>query len=167
MRALIRLFLQMLWLASLALPAKAGEPPAIAVVVASHSSHEVLDKNALKRIFLGETRAWSNQESIRPVNLAASHPLRRAFSMRVLGLEPEELDEYWNNQYFNGIFPPYAAASEEAVLRFVAESPDAVGYVSACAVDARVKALAFVTASGWVKGGDAAKFCGSSASSRF
>lgn len=111
------------------------------VIVAGNATHPSLDKETLARIFLRKKILWDNGEPIAPVNLAASHPMRRRFSEQVLGLTPEELDDYWNTQYFHGVFPPYVVASEEAMLLFIAQSPGAIGYISACAVDPRVKAL--------------------------
>jgi hypothetical protein len=135
------------------------EAGVIAVIVARAGPEQTLDKSALNRIFLRKTGLWANGEPIRPVNLSAAHPLRRLFSQRVAGLEPEDLEDYWNDQYFHGIFPPYAVASEEAAIRYVAESAAAIGYVSACAADERVKVLFYLTAAGVVPGGSATRFC--------
>lgn len=84
-----------------------------------------------RRQFVGNVRA-------EPINLPAQSPLRRFFSQQVLRKTPEELEDYWREMYFNGIFPPFMLASEEAVIRFVAATPGAIGYVSMCAVDRRV-----------------------------
>jgi ABC-type phosphate transport system substrate-binding protein len=135
------------------------EQTVIAVIVARQNPEQNLDKDLLARIFLRKTTFWANREAIQPVNLSATHPLRRLFSQRVSGVEPEELEAYWNDQYFHGIFPPYAVASEEAALRFVATSPAAIGYVSACAVDERVKALIYLTLTGPTNTANPAKFC--------
>ncbi|MEQ8660459.1 MAG: hypothetical protein RLW62_06545 [Gammaproteobacteria bacterium] len=83
-----------------------------------------------------------------PVNLPGRDPLRRAFSLAVLELPPEEMEGYWNERYFHGVSPPPVVASTEAVLRFVAATPGAVGYVPNCAVDARVAHVGDITVSG-------------------
>ena len=131
----------------------------IAVIVAQNAPKQPLDKKALDRIFLRKTTLWANGETIRPVNLSAAHPLRRLYSERVSGLEPEDLEDYWNDQYFHGIFPPYAVDSEEAAIRYVSESTAAIGYVSACAVDGRVKVLLFLTPAGFAQGGIPSHYC--------
>ncbi len=135
------------------------ESSVIAVIVSQNGPNQSLGRDSLAGIFLRKSLLWPNRETIRPVNLAASHPLRRLFSLRVMGVEPEELENYWNDQYFQGIFPPYSVASEEAALRFVAESTSAIGYVSACAVDKRVKVLLFLTPTGQTSGGNPARHC--------
>jgi len=156
-------WLRRLWMAGLlawSAPCLAGpEPAVLAVIVAKNGPEQALDKDALARIFLRKMLLWANREPIQPVNLAAAHALRRLFSERVSGLEPEELDNYWNDQYFHGTFPPYSVASEEAAIRYVAASAAAIGYVSACAADERVKVLLWLTPSGLVPGGSAARFC--------
>ena len=122
-----------------------GGPPGIAVVVGHNvtasepvSSTLVLGMFARKRLF------WSDHAAVVPVNLAASHPLRRAFSLAVFKKTPEQLQDYWNDQYFHGVLPPPVLASEEAVLRFVASTPGAVGYVSTCSVDKRIDVIALI-----------------------
>lgn len=131
-----------------AMPTKGeNSEPAIAVIVGHNmapsetvSTTVVLGMFARKRLF------WSDHSSVVPVNLAASHPIRRAFSLWVFKKAPEQLQDYWNDQYFHGVLPPPVLASEEAVLRFVASTPGAVGYVSACNVDRRVSVIALIQA---------------------
>ncbi len=131
-----------------------GGEPAIAVVVGHNmapadtvSQTIVLGMFAKKRLF------WSDHSPVVPVNLAASHAVRRAFSASVFKKTPEQLQDYWNDQYFHGVLPPPVLASEEAVLRFVSSTRGAVGYVAACNVDARVDVIAIVPS------GDASSTC--------
>jgi ABC-type phosphate transport system substrate-binding protein len=148
-----------LLLAGLPTVNSADDPPVIAVIVANNAPIQTIDKNTLARVFLRKMLLWPNRQTIRPVNLSSTHPLRRVFSERIVGLAPEDLENYWNDQYFHGTFPPYSVASEEAALRYVAESTSAIGYVSACAVDERVKVLLYITASGPMAGGNSNRFC--------
>ena len=76
-----------------------------------------------------------------PLNLSLEEPLRRRFSQFLFAVSPEEHEEYWNIQYFNGISPPKVVNSEEAVLRFVSVTHGAIGYVRTQKVDQRVKVL--------------------------
>jgi ABC-type phosphate transport system substrate-binding protein len=118
----------------------AQAPPrrGIAVIMAEGSPVSFLSSENLALIFKRKRNFWDNGERIQPVNLPPAHPLRRAFSQQVLGRSPEELDDYWRDMYFHGVLPPFVLASEEAVIRFVATTPGAIGYVSACALDHRV-----------------------------
>jgi len=127
--------------------AMAAQGP-IAVIVAPGQARN-LKKDDLALLFKRKKLFWGDGVKAQPVNLPASHPLRRGFSLAVLGHTPEDLEKYWNDLYFHGISPPYVLASEEAMLRFVAETPGAIGYVPYCSADARV-AIGFVIAAGRV-----------------
>lgn len=120
-------------------PVIAGE--AIAVVVATNHPLEKISLNELKRIYLRKNLV--NKKGVRwvPVNLNLKDPLRRDFSLTLFSSLPESQNDYWNNQYFHGINPPKVMASEEAVLRFVASTPGAIGYVRHSSVDSSVKIL--------------------------
>lgn len=118
----------------------AQSPPkrGIDIIMAEGSALPFLSSEKLALIFKRKRNFWDNGERIQPVNLPPAHPLRRAFSQQVFGRSPEELDDYWRDMYFHGVLPPFVLASEEAVIRFVATTPGAIGYVSACALDHRV-----------------------------
>jgi ABC-type phosphate transport system substrate-binding protein len=125
--------------------AAAGTDVAIAVVVGKGQSPAApLSPALVAGIFARKRQLWSDRSTIVPVNLPASHTLRRNFSRWVFDKTPEEMQAYWNDQYFHGVVPPPVLASEEAVLRFVAATPGAIGYVSVCAVDRRVDVVAVV-----------------------
>lgn len=113
--------------AVLVIAAPGSEPPAI-------TSDELALVYRRQKTLVDGTR-------VQPVNLPAAHPLRRWFSQQVLGQPPEAMEGYWRDLYFNGVVPPFVLASEEAVIRFVASTPGAIGYVSACPGDKRVRVL--------------------------
>lgn len=131
-------------LAPLARGSPGGEP-AIAVIVGHGSAAgTALSQTLVMGIFARKRQFWNDHSAIVPVNLPAAHPLRRDFSAWVFDKSPEEMQDYWNDQYFHGVRPPPVLASEEAVLRFVAATPGAIGYVSACLADKRVEVVALI-----------------------
>jgi hypothetical protein len=134
--------------ALVSLPAQAwgdGGELAIAVVVGHNlAPPETVSTTIVLGMFARKRLLWSDRSPVLPVNLAASHPLRRAFSLWVFKKPPEQLQDYWNDQYFHGVLPPPVLASEEAVLRFVAATRGAVGYVSVCSIDRRVDVIAII-----------------------
>jgi hypothetical protein len=95
----------------------------------------------LENIFLKKTLV--NQQGTRwiPLNLNPEHPLRQAFSQTLFKQRPEDLEAYWNSQYFQGISPPYVLASEAAMLRFVANTAGAIGYILPCHLDSSVQVV--------------------------
>lgn len=119
--------------------AQAADAP-VRVVAAPGTRPAVLSLAELAQVYRRQ-RGFIDGQRVQPVNLPAAHPLRRWFSQQVLGQTPEEMEGWWRDQYFNGVLPPFVLASEEAVLRWVAATPGAIGYVSGCAADRRVRVL--------------------------
>ncbi len=130
--------------------APAAEPPraGIAVIGAPDLELAPLDTAAVAAIFRRKLRTLPRGGRLVPVNLPADDPLRSAFSVAVFDLEPAAMDAYWNERYFHGVSPPHVVASVEAMLRFVAATPGAIGYVPACAMDARVRMLMILPLTG-------------------
>ena len=111
-------------------------------VITSHDTPiKKLDHKRLENIFL--RKHVLNDEGGRwiPVNLKPDDGLRQAFSLSLFNSLPEAMEAYWNEQYFQGITPPYVVASEEAMMRFVVTTRGAMGYISPCHVDKRVKVV--------------------------
>lgn len=124
---------------TLAVPAWAR--PGIAVIVARDASVRRLDRATLRDIYLKKIFVDDRGRTLIPVNLPADHPLRRAFSLDLLGATSEELQNYWNERYFHGIRPPYVLGSQNAVVQFVVRTPGAIGYVVTCKVNASVREI--------------------------
>lgn len=132
----------------LTLPAWANPPPALAVVVAATRAAEPLEVDDLSLVYKRKKQFWHDGRRILPVNLPPDHALRRLFAREVLKLSLEAQEDYWNEQYFQGVLPPHMLRSEEAVARFVAETEGAVGYLSPCALDPRLRIVLLLDAGG-------------------
>jgi hypothetical protein len=116
-----------------AAPGAAEEPGELAVIV--HATRATtMNADDLQRIYLKQRRFWPDGSPIVAVN-REDGPLRRAVDRIVGGGDPARLDAYWDNRYFEGVFPPITLASDEAMRRYVASKPNAIGYVDARAVD--------------------------------
>ncbi len=112
-----------------------------AVIVSSDVDASHLTRDGAAAIYRRKQTFWSEGRRVQPVNLPASHPLRRAFSQCVLGQTPDAMEEYWREMYFHGVLPPRVLESERAVALFVATTPGGIGYVSSCTKDPRVIVL--------------------------
>ena len=108
----------------------------IAVIAARSVPAVQMDAGILRDIYLKKIFVDDAGRKIIPVNLPVAHPLRLALSERLFNLSSAELQDYWNQRYFHGVTPPYVLASQDAVVRFVARTPGAIGYVARCQVDA-------------------------------
>ncbi|HSH71710.1 MAG TPA: hypothetical protein VK974_01515 [Methylophilaceae bacterium] len=136
-----------------------NEPAVLAVIVARNQAVRSLSVTEASLIYWRKKLYWADGKRMLPLNLPTDHPLRKAFSQAVLGSLPETQTEYWNGLYYQGTSPPHVVASQEAMLRFVEETPGAIGYVDACKVDARVKVVLWLDESGIASAPVAGKDC--------
>ncbi|MGO9445051.1 MAG: hypothetical protein ACLPXB_09775 [Thiobacillaceae bacterium] len=132
----------LIFLTSLTWITAAQGEEAIAVITGPTPPSIGFDHSNLQDIFLKRIRVDEARAALVPLNLAPTHPIRRAFSMSLWGEHPEAMQRYWNERYFHGVSPPYSVNSQESMLRFVANTPGAIGYVLACRVDSRVRVVA-------------------------
>lgn len=116
------------------------EPLPLAVIVHPERRAE-LSVDDLAQLYLRRRRFWNDGDPIQPLNLPGGTPLRSAFSSSVLRQSEARIAEYWNRQYFYGVLPPATLASTEAVRRYVASDPNAIGYVPLSEVDASVRVV--------------------------
>ena len=117
----------------------AGSPDSLPIAVVVHPERRAtLSVDDLAQIYLRRKRFWDDGAQIVPLNLPGGTALRLEFSRSVLHQNEDRLGDYWNRQYFYGILPPATLASTEAVLRYVASDPNAIGYVPASEVDGSV-----------------------------
>jgi hypothetical protein len=146
MRGLI--YILGLLLALLPAIASPADSDVIAVIVPRSMTISSISSVELSLIFWRKKLYWADGKRMHPLNLPTDHPLRRQFSQRILGSLPEAQTDYWNDQYYHGNSPPHVVNSQEAMLRYVTESPGGIGYVQACKVDGRVKAILWIRADG-------------------
>jgi hypothetical protein len=132
-----------------ALTLSAAEPW-IAVVVPA-DAEPLTDANDVRKIFERKKIFDDQGDRLQPVNLPADSSLRRRFSRAVLRQSPEGMDDYWNQMYFQGVLPPHVIESEAGVMRFVAQTPHAIGYIAACSVDATVRVVMLIDPDGRVQ----------------
>jgi len=119
----------------------------IVVVASKEIALEPANNLVLSRIFMKKLATDKLGETLAPVNLPPTHPVRIAFSRAVLRESAKASARYWNKQYFLGISPPFVLNSQEAVLRFVTDTPGGIGYVLDCIADERVNIIYRVSVS--------------------
>jgi hypothetical protein len=118
----------------------AGQEDRVAVIV-HPQRRAALSIEEVTQIYLRRKRFWDDGTTIVPLNLPSQAPLRARFSERVLHQTEPRLADYWNRQYFYGILPPATLASTEAVRRYVASDPNAIGYVPVSEVDGSIRVV--------------------------
>lgn len=96
----------------------------------------------LADVFLKRASRWESSQNAVPVDQRADSRVRRAFSLGVLKRPVTAVRSYWTQRIFSGRdVPPPELGSDEAVARFVASHPGAVGYVAAGPTPAGTKRL--------------------------
>lgn len=107
----------------------------IAVIVHPSNSATV-NADEVVRIYTGRTSAFQ------AVNLAENVALRAEFDQKGVGRSSAQLKAHWSKLVFTGKgTPPTELNSEQEVLNFVANNPQAIGYVSAANVTDAVKVV--------------------------
>lgn len=137
MRGLASALVMVAFVATVTPSFAAADPLELAVIV--HPSRAgALSRETVQRMYLKRQRFWDDGHAIVAINQEVTTPARETFTHLVFGDEAARLPAYWNEQYFHGVLPPIILGSEEAVVRYVASRPDAIGYVDARHVDASV-----------------------------
>ena len=120
-----------------ALPLQADEP--VLAIIVNRERTTDLRLEDVASIFLKKRRFWEDGAPVVALNRQPGSAAREIFSGRVLGTDSTRLAAYWNEQYFQGIFPPAMLESSAAVKRYVAADRNAIGYIEASEVDDSVR----------------------------
>jgi hypothetical protein len=123
----------------------AGEAraPAYEIIVSPSNSIAAVDREFLAEAFLKKSTEWPSGETVKPVDLPPSSPVRRRFSDDVLHRSVAEVKSYWQQRIFAGRdTPPPELDGDDDVVHYVLKHPGAVGYVSVGAALAGAKVVA-------------------------
>jgi ABC-type phosphate transport system substrate-binding protein len=113
------------------------------VVVNPANPTASLPRAELARLFLKKAATWPGGAAVAVIDQERASPVRQAFSLGIHQKSADAIAAYWQTAVFSGRDVPAAIAKSDAeVLAFVRANPGAVGYVSAEADIAGVKALA-------------------------
>ncbi len=121
---------------TLPLVAVANQPTLSPFYLIVHPSNPVtsVDRGLLLDMFLRKTTRWPNEQVVRPIDLPTNSPTRERFSSEALGRSVSAVKAYRLQVIFSGHgVPPPELDSDEQVVRFVARTEGAIGYVSATA----------------------------------
>ncbi len=85
----------------------------------------------LVRIYAMQKRVWSDGTPVKVYTLPKTSPEHRAFVTGYLRMQPYQLDRLWHRTVFSGTgVMPEELHSAEEMLKRVASTPGAVGYIS-------------------------------------
>ena len=113
----------------------------IAVIVHPDNSLNEVSKDEIKRLFLSKTDAIKGKK-LKAVAQNNSQSIRIVFDEDVLGKNPSKVKAYWARMVFTASgMPPPELDSNTAIIKWVSENPDAIGYIEDTAVNSSVKVL--------------------------
>ncbi len=93
-----------------------------------------LPPDEVSRLFLKKTVYWRGGQRVRPVDQPTAAAVRATFSAEVHRRPVPLIQTYWQQMVFAGRdAPPPVLKSDQDVIRFVHDTPGAVGYVSPAA----------------------------------
>jgi ABC-type phosphate transport system substrate-binding protein len=119
-----------------AIVAMAAHTRADDIVVVMGAGAAMLTKDQVASIYLGRNN------TLKPVDLPESNPLRQAFYKKTTDRDPPQIKAVWSRLTFTGQGqPPRELADAAAVKKAVAADPKAIGYIDKSQLDAGVKVV--------------------------
>lgn len=106
--------------------------PVAAAEVVAHPGHPgaEISRSLLRGVFGMRVRAWPDGTPVRVFVLEDANPVHAEFTEDVLRMYPYQLRQNWDRLLYSGTGqPPVTVPSEAELLRRVAETPGAIGYV--------------------------------------
>jgi len=115
----------------------------VAVIVNNDNPIEGIRSQELVKIFKIEKKYWDNGENIYLVLRETGSPEKSVILKKIYKTDDPGLKTLWLSKiYREEMFSfPKTLNSNEAVIRFVRQVPNAIGFVDASVADARVKVL--------------------------
>ncbi len=116
------------------------------VAVIAHPSvpDEGLDEGVLLDFYSGDIQEWSNGDKIVVYDLKDPKKLKDIF-YKFLGKSSSRMKSIWMKKMLAGeSVPPESLDDEEKMLKMVAETPGAIGFISAEKVKDTVKLVATI-----------------------
>ena len=118
--------------------------PAVAevVVVANKGVSDSMSKEQVSDVFMGKASSLPGGAAAAPHDLPENNALREEFYTKLTGKSAAQVKSYWAKMAFTGKgIPPKEAVSSAEMLKVIAATPGAIGYIEKSAVDPSVKTV--------------------------
>lgn len=110
------------------------------VVISKESKVDKISKRVLKDIYL-KKRTFIDDNEIVPINLEAQSEVRLSFEEEVLGMDRDEINNFWIEGHYKGITPPIVQKSEKGLKLFIKNVEGAIGYIKKEKVTKELKVI--------------------------
>ena len=102
----------------------------IAIIANNSVGDASLSKDAIKDIYTGKQAKWSDGSKIY-MSAQKKNDTHKAFTKGFVGKSPSQFRMFWKKQVFTGKGKaPKAFKSDAGIIKYVAETDGAIGYVS-------------------------------------
>ncbi len=117
----------------------------VAVIVNPKSPMASMTPEQVAAVFLGKSNTLPSGTTAVPADLPESAAVREQFYSKAAGKTGAQVKATWARLTFSGkATPPKELTSAADVKKFVANNPDAIGYIEKSAVDSTVKVVLIV-----------------------
>jgi ABC-type phosphate transport system substrate-binding protein len=124
----------------------------LAIIVNPGYKDGKLSTQDIRKLYLGERRAFPDGLFATPINHNVGSPDRKQFFSSVLGMNESSLLRYWRRQISTGNNnQPVELSSYTAVLNTVASTPGSISYIDSRLVNDKVKVLMLFDKNGIVE----------------
>ena len=115
------------------------------VVIVNAANKVEIDDSTLARIYLAQVKTFPGGGEVAAIEQKDGSPIREQFSEKLLKRAPAHIKAYWAQQKFTGNAKPLRQLNgDEAVIKFVSETPSAIGYVDSAKLHEGVKSVKVV-----------------------
>ncbi len=100
------------------------------IVIVTHSDNTGmrLSREQIRNLFMGA----SVGRDLQPVALPPGSRTRSLFNIKIVGLSDSRVQSYWAQMKFTGRRPPpQIVNSEKAMVQYLLDTPDSIGYLTA------------------------------------
>jgi ABC-type phosphate transport system substrate-binding protein len=138
----IRLLGGSIFLVFAALPCAGAGAADVVAVVSAKSRVTALNADQVADIFLGKTSHFPDGTQATPVDQSEDSPARERFYAQFTGKSPAQVKAYWSKMIFTGRGqPPRQVPSNTDAKKYVAQNPNAIGYIDVSQVDDSVRVV--------------------------
>ena len=110
------------------------------LIICNPSVHtDRLSREGIKDIFTGKVLTWPDNTDIEPITLKTG-PVHVEFVKNFTDKSEAQFLRYWRNMTFTGKgIAPKSMNTEQEVVKFVTETPGAIGYISSSTAPEKTK----------------------------
>lgn len=113
----------------------------VKLIANSELTAKEVNASEVADVFLGKSTRLTGIK-VTPIDQSAGEEARDEFYQKIANKNAAQLKAYWSGLIFTGKgMPPKSVLDNEEVVEYVAENPEAIGYVSGEAEIAGVKVL--------------------------